>query len=795
MARLRLVAITRVAFAALALGLTDCRRSHKSEGEVVGSLKGHNLLIITLDTTRADRLGCYGYAKAQTPTLDALAKKGTLFENASAQVPLTLPSHCSIFTGRYPKEHGVRVNGHNSLPEGTETLATLLKRQGYQTGATIAAFVLHSVFGLHRGFDSYNDDVASSGGDAWSLTAERRADTVTDAALKWLELPRQDPFFAWVHYFDPHDPYDPPEPFRGKFVQPYDGEIAFMDSQIKRIVDWLEQSGHAAKTLLIVAGDHGESFSEHIEHGHGVFLYRTAIHVPLLVVHPKEIPAGVRVSTAVDLIDLLPTVVELLGLADTVQMSGRSLAGVFRGEALDPRPSYSESHYAHYSFGWAQQRSLTTDRWKYISSTEPELYDAAADPNETRDLIRLSPDVARTMREAIEQMFGAMTGTDAPEAALDEEARRRLSALGYVAEGSMKGSDDFLTKDLPDPKRNYDVVLLTIRADDHMDAGRPEEALALLEEAVRKAPEAFQIKEKMSRCLERLNRRDEAILAIQSMLQANPRHLSSLLRMGNLLLDAGRTGPAIEHLQAALAIEESNARTHAHLAKALHREKRWDEAIAHARRSLELSPSYSVIHIELGAILAEKGNVAEAVAVFQKAAELEACRYEANYNLGLLALRRERPEEAEHYFAEALRIAPADARAMGQLTKLFLQQRRIGDMVRVLRDAAAAEPNNVRFAFSLAQILATSRDATVRNGQEAIRWATRAAELTDHGDPEVLAMLAAAYAEAGEFSRAIEVGKAALSKAQLNSDDRLAGRIRLQLTEFEQGKAVRDPSL
>ena len=251
-----LLALPALAIAAL---LVDCERKPSTESRG-GASAGKNVLLVTLDTTRADRLGCYGYSQAATPTLDALSARGTLFQHAYSQAPITLSSHCTMFTGKYPREHGVRNNGREALSPDCETLATIFKKHSYRTGAFVGSFVLDPRFGLDRGFDAYDADMGELPPDTDLMEVERRGDVVTDRALKWLGSGEKQPFFCWIHYYDPHDPYDPPAAFKQRFADPYDGEIAFVDSQLRRVMDWLDATGQTSDTLIIVAGDHGEAF-------------------------------------------------------------------------------------------------------------------------------------------------------------------------------------------------------------------------------------------------------------------------------------------------------------------------------------------------------------------------------------------------------------------------------------------------------------------------------------------------------------------------------------------------------
>ena len=387
--------------------VSGCQRREESP-RPSGKLAGHNLLLITLDTTRADRLGCYGYEPAATPALDALASSGTVFEHAFAQVPLTLPSHCSIMTGRYPREHGVRINGREALGAAHPTLADAFRSHDYRTGAFVASFVLNARFGLARGFDVYEDHVEPTSVESSPLGWEQRADVVTDRALAWLNTLNAAPFFAWVHYFDPHDPYVSPLEYEAEGRDPYDGEIAFMDGQIRRLTGWLDSTGLADRTLVVVAGDHGEAFGEHGERGHGLFLFDTTLHVPLIFTHPDGVEIGGRVSASVEMVDIYPTVMELFGWGSPAGLCSRSLAVALTGGELGEVAAYAESDYARHAFGWSPQRSLITHRWKYVLSTKPQLFDRLADKSEDLNVLDEHPDVALSLLNAMHARYQGM---------------------------------------------------------------------------------------------------------------------------------------------------------------------------------------------------------------------------------------------------------------------------------------------------------------------------------------------------------------------------------------------------
>ena len=330
-----------------------------------------NLILITLDTTRADHLACYGCTHVETPTIDRFAEHGVRFERCFAQTPLTLPSHTSIMTGTLPLFHGVRDNGGVFVPQGLETLAELFKHKGYETGAFVAAYVLDSKWGLNQGFDYYFDRFDLSKFKRISLgTVQRPANEVMDEALPWLEKRKDKNFFAWVHLYDPHSPYEPPAPFNKQYAEhPYLGEIAFADSQIQRLWRFLETSSLLDRTFLVFAADHGESLGEHNESSHGFFIYQGAIHVPLIIVTPFKRFQGVVSPETASLVDLMPTICEMEGIPIPIQVQGKSLLPAFYNHRQKEAPlAYSETYYPRFHYGWSDLKSIQNEKYKLISS-------------------------------------------------------------------------------------------------------------------------------------------------------------------------------------------------------------------------------------------------------------------------------------------------------------------------------------------------------------------------------------------------------------------------------------------
>ena len=402
-----------------------------------------NVVVITLDTTRADRLSPYGYMDASMPALERLAREGVLFDQAMTVAPLTLPAHASLFTGLFPPRHGVRDNADRALDASHTTLAETLRERGLQTGAFVSSVVLASDRGLAQGFEHYMD--VPPAGDRRPRQLHRRGDDVMTDAIRWVDDVRNAPFFLWAHLYDPHRPYDPPEPYRSRHFDPYVGEIAFADAQIGRLLDRLREHGLLERTIVIVAGDHGESLGEHGEQDHGIFVYENVLRVPLIVRLPgassKSVRAPRRVSDVVRLVDVMPTVLDLIGLPPPA-MDGDSLVDLMNGKRVTvEREGYAESLYPA-RFGWSPLRTLRDGRFKLIDAPRPELYDLGRDPFEERNIHAERPTVAAAMKRRLSQIAGGPSVSDtlSQTDALSPDARERLHALGYIGSEPLAAS-------------------------------------------------------------------------------------------------------------------------------------------------------------------------------------------------------------------------------------------------------------------------------------------------------------------------------------------------------------------
>jgi choline-sulfatase len=474
-----------------------------------------SVLLVTLDTTRADRLGCYGRAGASTPHLDAMAARGVVFRQAYAHVPLTCPSHSSLLTGRLPTRHGVRDNGGYVLAPEIPTVAERFQAAGHRTGAFVSAFVLDRRFGLARGFATYHDRVpparAVDQGDP-SHRAVRAEETV-GRALEWLSADPSGPFFLWVHLFDPHHPYEPPEPYASRFrADPYDGEIAYMDARLGPLLD----AAAARGALVAVVGDHGEGLGDHQEVTHSYFVYSNTQRVPFLLSLPGHVPAGAAVDGVVRGVDLAPTLLDLAGLPALPETDGTSLVPWLTGQREgDAGPAYLESYHPRFWWGAQELLGLRSGRWLFIEAPRPELYDVAADPGERTNLAASRPAELEALRGRLRAINAG--GPPAGAARVDAETARNLRALGYVGTGPAPGAGP-----LPDAKDNGPVLEAVTRGHELLERGQPAAALVQFEQALARNPRSASVRGRVAETLLRLGRNDDAFRVYSEAGEAQP---------------------------------------------------------------------------------------------------------------------------------------------------------------------------------------------------------------------------------------------------------------------------------
>jgi arylsulfatase A-like enzyme/Tfp pilus assembly protein PilF len=622
-----------------------------------------NVILITLDTTRADHLGCYGNREARTPVIDDLARNGVLFAQAASPAPLTLPAHCSIMTGLYPTNHGVRLNGTNALSQQQTTLAEALAGKGYETGAFLGAFVLDGRWGLNQGFGTYDDRFDLKKFKQIDLAGvQRPANEVMDAALDWLDRHKTAPFFAWVHLYDPHTPYAPPEPLGAAFrsrgpAGAYAGEIAFTDQQIGRVTSWLRNAALDQRTIIVVVGDHGEGLGSHGEGTHGFFVYDYALHVPFIVTTPIDELKGVRVGEQVSLVDVFPTVLALTGTAIPSGVHGRSLLPLMFGSASEGDTyAYGESMAPDLQFGWSALHSLRSSRYKYIEAPRPELYDLAADPAETTNVFAQQSTLAFEMARRLDRLM-AETSRDAavPEAAnLDQETLERLAALGYVGTATPAGRTGGGSKAMTDPKDKLDVFIAVQRAGELMANGDYAEAAKSLETAIAHDDAMPQALLMLGSCYSELGRTKDAKARFDQVLKRDPQSIQALIGLANILMEEGRTADVVTLSKRTLSLDPRNSQAYALLGNVYIAQQQPLKALPHLEKAVEIQPKITQNRLNLAASLIEARQFPRAQALLDDILREHPKFPGAWFNLGVLRDEQGRLSEAQTaYRAEA----------------------------------------------------------------------------------------------------------------------------------------------
>lgn len=723
-----------------------------------------NVIVITLDTTRADHLGCYGAENTLTPTIDELARRGILFERAYAPAPLTLTSHATMFTGLHPPEHGLITNGKGRLPDEIETFAEVLTQAGYTTSAFVASFVLNSRFGLDQGYETYDDDLSGTARPHDLLHRERRGDVVVDSALKWLSTHRASRFHCWIHLYDPHFPYQAHEElFGNQFVErPYDGEIAFVDQQLARITDFLKSEKLEQNTCLVIVGDHGEGLGEHQEPTHGYLLYRSTMHVPLIIVPPSGNDRGSRIKEPVPLVDLLPTMLDLLRLPHPKQISGKSLAGAWRGEPVTARDCFSMTDEPYLDNGWSPLRSLTTSDWKYIRTPRTELYDLNADPGELTNLAKLQPDIVNDLEQRMMAMEDRFRMREINATELSEKERKTLASLGYT--GGLSGRSNAATASNIDVKEMLPLYNRLSTAIEMLEHGQPEAAEAPLREIVREEPRYLKAVGNLGICLARQQKWDEAIACYRQVLEIDPEDFSALMNLAAAEAIHGRIDDAIKSYQLAQAADPKSAAPPFQLAQLAAENGSWPQAIELFARAVKLDPEFDEAHRAWGDLLSELGDVPAALKHYDTALAINPDSLTALVNRAILNARRGETNAAEEAFRRALQLAPENMLCRRNLGLIHQQRGKMAEAIAEFTLALQQAPDHVPTLLSLGWIRASHPDERWRNGTEAMNLAERACRVSERQSADCLDLLAAALAEAGQFEEAVSAANEALER-------------------------------
>jgi arylsulfatase A-like enzyme/Flp pilus assembly protein TadD len=638
---------------ALAL-LVSCQRRPTTASR---ELRPLNVVVITVDTLRPDHLHCYGYDKIATPTLDGIAQGGTLFETGVTQTPLTPPSHASIFTGLNPPSHKVRDTGGFILSPSTPTLASILQDRGWDTGAFISSAVLKKRFGFDHGFSVYDDQMPRPGNTQEFLEdAERRAGDTVDRAVAWLDGRTDKPFFMWVHLYDPHTPYDPPSPFRERYKdRPYDGEIAYADHELGRLMDTLRRKSPPEKTIVAVLSDHGESLGEHGEFSHGVFLYDSTMRIAYLLSGPG-VPRGVRVKEQARTIDLLPTIIDLLGGAAPPGVEGSSLVPLFSGKDAGTGISYGETLFPKINMGWAELRAIRTNQWKYIRAPKPELYDLSRDPKETNNVLaEHAPEVRKL--EAQLAAISHSTGAEKVETAqMDERTLAQLKSLGYTSGFTSRSYS--LNGQGADPKDRVAILRLMNEAEQPGSGLSETRRTDLLREAVRMDPTNPLLYQSLGASLEKEGRFDEAMKVYRTALANGLDNGRLRSRVGDLLVRAGKKAEAIPEYEQSLRMNPADTATQVNLATAYMETGRLADAERVLKGIVAIEPSNAAAQNGLGVLSIQRNDGTAARGYFEKAVELDPDLVDAYLNLGLLYKMVGERDRARASFEQFLAKAP-----------------------------------------------------------------------------------------------------------------------------------------
>jgi arylsulfatase A-like enzyme/Flp pilus assembly protein TadD len=647
-----------------------------------------NIILITLDTTRADRMGFLGSKLGLTPNLDSLARGAAVFTRAYSQAPLTTTSHATILTGTYPQFHQVNNFGL-LLGKDLPYAPAILKAQGYHTAAFIGALVLDPAAGaapgFERGFDTYDAGFhMSAGKEDHYHSIERRGGDVVERALAWLNQHPQGPFFLWVHLYDAHDPYESPEPFKSKYASaPYDGEIAYADSAVGTLLGQLRERRLYDGAIIAVMADHGEGLGDHGEDTHGIFLYDETIHVPLVIKLPGDAPAGIRIENRVELVDVLPTILQAAGVVVPPEVQGKSLLGMMTVNAADEngaaperstdRPAYAETDYGYNAYGWSPLRSLRTGKYLYVDAPRRELYDQSVDPNAGHDLSSSSTAVTTTLAGQLDAFRDKTSSKQtAPKAFMDPEVQEKLAALGYVATnlnsskpgGNNAPSDPNVSSGNAsdgkainprgvDPKDKIEIANLIHRANLLVEDGHCPESIPLLRQAIVREPGMSLLYTKLGHCLLQMNDYVQAVPVLRKVAESNPNLANPHFQLGEALIATRDFAAAALEFEKVVAILPRWERAHVLLATAYVRTNRIPEAIKECDQVLSVAPDDYEANLVLGRALLLSGKPDEALPKLTKAVALQPKAPEPHTALSNAYRRLGRMEDAAREQIEA----------------------------------------------------------------------------------------------------------------------------------------------
>ena len=693
----------------------------------------HNVILISIDTCRSDYLSCYGYPRKTTPNIDQVTDHGVVFENTISPVPITLPAHCTMMTGTIPPYHGVRNNIGYQLSPSNQTLAEILSTEGFRTAAIVSTFVLDSKFGMAQGFESYNDLFVNV---RHALSGDERIGEETSRfALEWLNEHQSEKFFLFLHYYDPHDDYEAPEPFATEYADnSYAGEIAYTDHCIGQVIEKIKEVDLYDSSLIVITSDHGEMLGEHGELTHTYFVYQSAVKVPLIFKLPRQTKPQ-RVPHCVGLVDILPTICGILGIDKPDRIQGRDLSPYFKEKPpLDKNRSlYSES-IVPTRYDANALMALTTDRYKYIQSTRPELYDIVQDPNEQNNLFEQQPERGSAFEHQLQQVLEQTLakGTVGNQGELTAQDLYRLESLGYVGGTNDhrlfdRSQDD--AKDLIDFHVSFKQALMFEHKGQHEQCKQILRKLSLERPTF---PETFL---KLAKIAFQEQKFEEALEPFYASLKLYPKNTNAEANLGVTLANLGRLDDAIIHLNKAIQIDPKNSPAHHSLASLLQKQGKLDQALVHYNKAIEMGLQTAQIYYDLARLWSAKGDL--------------------NNTLS--------------YYAKSLQVNPRDTKVHNLVAAIFIRQRKWNDAIKHYEQSLEIKPDQITVLNNISWIYSTK----LNDPDKARELALQACKLGNYSQPAALDTLAIAYAASGNFDLAVETVQKAIALAGDKVDEHI----------------------
>lgn len=725
-----------------------------------------NIILISVDTLRADRLHCYGFERIETPNIDRLAEEGILFENCYSHTPLTLPSHCSILTGTLPLYHRIRDNGGFVLDDKQIVVSEILKKNGFKTSAFVSAYVLDSKWGLSQGFDYYFDKFDLSKYKTIGLgDIQRRADETINEVIKWLEANGDKRFFAFIHLYDPHTPYEPPPPYDKLYPnRPYLGEIAFTDSQIGRFINFLREKDLLEKSIIIFLSDHGESLGEHGEGTHGFFVYESVIHVPLIVRTPFKNLRGIRISNPVQLIDITPTILNLANVSDLGFSQGLSLIDYFFSPSSKRQEKiYFETYYPRYHFGWSELKGILWGNWKYISAPKPELYDIRTDPMEIKNLYHQKEDLSKKLNSFLEEIVERYSSKEEVKyQSLDQETMEKLAALGYI--GSFVEEKGAEIRELADPKDKIELFNLLVSCKEDTLAGNYKTALEKIDRIIKEDPNIPDAHFSLGNIYWKMGDYDKAISAFKKALEINPKFDFAMINLANIYRILKRFDDALEMINEFLSLNPKDAQGYFIRGDIYLEKKEYDKALEDFKKSLSFSTTVADAYNGIGVIHYVRDELDKAEENIKRAIELNPKVRNAHFNLAQVYEKRGDIDSAIREYELETENYPLNFKAHFNLGKLYGEKGMFKEQIERFRKTVEIVPD-----FSLGHLYLAKALMDAGELSEAIEHAKKGIALKPPKEYAPLGhfILADIYNRMGRFAEAeseYQKGRALISK-------------------------------